>query len=115
MIKAQQGSAPPSQGGGWTQPPTPPLAQPPAPPLAHPPLPVSMSPVSASVAASYPGLAEYMGLELSEALIRENMPEYLPGNQVSHRIQLITSDLNTWCKISQYGMGCIKYTLCIEK
>jgi len=83
MIKAQQGSAPPSQGGGWTQPPTPPLAQPPAPPLAHPPLPVSMSPVSASVAASYPGLAEYMGLELSEALIRENMPEYLPGNQSS--------------------------------
>ena len=33
--------------------------------------------------AAYPGLAEYMGMELSEAIIRENMPEYLPGNQVS--------------------------------
>ena len=25
----------------------------------------------------YPGLAEYMGLELSEDVIRQNMPEYL--------------------------------------
>ena len=79
MMKAQQSSDPTpaqtqAQGGGWTQ------------PLSRPPLPASMSPVPASVAASYPGLAEYMGLELSEALIRENMPEYLPGNQVSHRI-----------------------------
>jgi len=32
--------------------------------------------------ASYPGLAEYMGLELSEAIIRENMPEYLPNQSV---------------------------------
>ena len=70
MMKAQQSSDPApaqAQGGGWT------------------PLPASMSPVPAPVAASYPGLAEYMGLELSEALIRENMPEYLPGNQVSHK------------------------------
>jgi len=29
------------------------------------------------VHTSYPGLAEYMGLELSESVIRENMPEYL--------------------------------------
>ena len=29
----------------------------------------------------YPGLAEYMGLELSEDVIRANMPEYLPENQ----------------------------------
>ena len=79
MMKAQQSSDPTpaqtqAQGGGWTQ------------PLSRPPLPASMSPVPAPVAASYPGLAEYMGLELSEALIRENMPEYLPGNQVSHKI-----------------------------
>ena len=70
MMKAQQSSDPApaqAQGGGWT------------------PLPASMSPAPAPVAASYPGLAEYMGLELSEALIRENMPEYLPGNQVSHK------------------------------
>jgi len=77
MMKAQQSSAPAPQpatlGGGWTQP----L------PLSRPPLPASMSPVPAPVAASYPGLAEYMGLELSEALIRENMPEYLPANQSS--------------------------------
>jgi syntenin-1 len=33
--------------------------------------------------AAYPGLAEYMGMELSEAIIRENMPEYLPGNQTA--------------------------------
>ncbi len=80
MMKAQQSSAPAPQpatlGGGWTQP----L------PLSRPPLPASMSPVPALVAASYPGLAEYMGLELSEALIRENMPEYLPANQVSNSI-----------------------------
>ena len=81
MIKAQQTSAPSPaaqalpRGGGWTQPPQ---------PVSHPPLPASLAPVPASVAASYPGLAEYMGLELSEALIRENMPESLPGNQVSH-------------------------------
>jgi len=80
MIKAQQTSAPSPaaqalpRGGGWTQPPQ---------PVSHPPLPASLAPVPASVAASYPGLAEYMGLELSEALIRENMPEYLPGNQSS--------------------------------
>lgn len=80
MIKAQQTSAPSPaaqalpRGGGWTQPPQ---------PVSHPPLPASLAPVPASVAASYPGLAEYMGLELSEALIRENMPEYLPSNQSS--------------------------------
>ena len=78
MMKAQQPTAPSPaaqslpRGGGWTQ------------PVSHPPLPASLAPVHVSVAASYPGLAEYMGLELSEALIRENMPEYLPGNQVSH-------------------------------
>ena len=31
---------------------------------------------------AYPGLAEYMGMELSEAVIRDNMPEYLANNQV---------------------------------
>jgi len=36
---------------------------------------------SASSLVSYPGLSEYMGLELSEAVIRENMPEYLPVSQ----------------------------------
>ena len=31
---------------------------------------------------AYPGLAEYMGMELSEAVIRDNMPEYLANSQV---------------------------------
>lgn len=31
--------------------------------------------------SAYPGLAEYMGLEFSEEIIRANMPEYLPKNQ----------------------------------
>ena len=26
-----------------------------------------------------PGLGDFMGLELTEDVIRENMPEYLPG------------------------------------
>ena len=29
--------------------------------------------------SNYPGLAEYMGLELTEAEVRANMPEYLPA------------------------------------
>lgn len=32
---------------------------------------------------AYPGLAEYMGMELSEAIIRDNMPEYLQNNQTA--------------------------------
>jgi hypothetical protein len=40
-------------------------------------LPYSVNPDSAPM---YPGLGNYMGLELSEDVIRENMPEYLnPG------------------------------------
>ena len=33
---------------------------------------------SSSGHAVYPGLADYMGMELTEDVIRENMPEYLP-------------------------------------
>jgi len=36
---------------------------------------------SPSAPVAYPGLAEYMGMELSEDIIRANMPEYLPQNQ----------------------------------
>ena len=36
----------------------------------------------------YPGLAEFMGMELSEDIIRENMPEYLARNQVATRPQV---------------------------
>ena len=37
------------------------------------------APSVSSVSGSYPGLAEYMGLELTEAEVRANMPEYLPA------------------------------------
>lgn len=42
---------------------------------------VSHGPPQVTQHTSYPGLAEYMGMELSEGVIRENMPEYLPGNE----------------------------------
>lgn len=45
----------------------------PQPSAPYPTLPHPTSPSS-----PYPGLAEYMGLELSEAEVRANMPEYLP-------------------------------------
>merc|ERR550532_1855822 len=76
MMKAQQPPASAPQSQGWVAPP-PPVSAPLA--TSYP----SQAPVPTPLAASYPGLAEYMGLELSEALIRENMPEYLPGNQSS--------------------------------
>ena len=38
-------------------------------------------PSAPSSSSAYPGLAEYMGLELTEDIIRANMPEYLPTNQ----------------------------------
>ena len=34
---------------------------------------------TAPTGSNYPGLAEYMGLELTEAEVRANMPEYLPA------------------------------------
>ena len=36
-------------------------------------------PIDAPSAPVYPGLAHFMGLELTEDVIRANMPEYLPG------------------------------------
>jgi len=39
--------------------------------------------LSTTPGQAYPGLAEYMGMELSEALIRDNMPEYLPHSQTA--------------------------------
>lgn len=37
----------------------------------------------ATVTELYPGLADFMGLELSEEIIAANMPEYLRSNQVA--------------------------------
>lgn len=49
----------------------------------YPSAPVAASGPTASVAELYPGLADFMGLELSEEIIAANMPEYLRSNQVS--------------------------------
>jgi len=76
MVQAQQPPVPVPQPS--PVPPYPALAPgSPAYPSA-----ASSSP-TAPAAAAYPGLADYMGLELSEALIRENMPEYLPQAQTA--------------------------------
>ena len=65
--------------------------------LPYPPIPSSASayPQIPSNASSngpvYPGLGDYMGLELSEDVIRANMPEYLvvPQAPVSFLLNLI--------------------------
>jgi len=57
--------------------------QPTAPIPPSPSYPAITNTSNASTSHAYPGLAEYMGMELSEALIRDNMPEYLPSNQTA--------------------------------
>jgi len=52
-------------------------------PAASLPYPISPRDFSSQNVSVYPGLAGYMGLELSEDVIRENMPEYLPENQAA--------------------------------
>lgn len=62
-----------------------------APPPPQSSLPYPINPPSGGVgaaSASYPGLAEYMGMELSEDIIRVNMPEYLPSNQGQSSLSL---------------------------
>jgi len=46
------------------------------------------APNAAPLQVMYPGLAEYMGLELSDDVIRQNMPEYLEQNRTTAMIQL---------------------------
>merc|ERR1719411_621458 len=50
-------------------------------------LPYTINPAQPAVGAGgfYPGLVDFMGMELSEEMIRLNMPEYLPENQVAIR------------------------------
>ena len=43
----------------------------------------SAVPTAPGSSVVYPGLAEFMGLELSDEIIAANMPEYLPQNQVA--------------------------------
>jgi len=47
-------------------------------------LPYPIHPTAAIVPANvYPELGGYMGLEFNEQTIRDNMPEYLPGQEIS--------------------------------
>lgn len=45
--------------------------------------PSAPEPTGATVTELYPGLADFMGLELSKEVIAANMPEYLRSNQVA--------------------------------
>ena len=59
-------------------------------PAAHP----------AAAAPVYPGLASFMGMELTEDVIRANMPEYLQGDGRGggHNSQLVRTTVNlAWC------------------
>ena len=55
----------------------------------------STSGSNAGAGGFYPGLAGFMGLELSEDVLRANMPEYLPENQVALR-QSVRKFLNLY-------------------
>ncbi len=57
-------------------------------------------PVRPDASPMYPGLATYMGMELTEDVIRANMPEYLPGQQenvaATSGAGLVSQGLNTY-------------------
>jgi len=63
-------------------------------------------------APAYPGLSEYMGLELPEDVIRANMPEYLPGNQTQNVVAVPTISagpgVNMIAPISANNPGLLK-------
>ena len=66
-------------------------------------LPQSSSASPASPAGQvYPVLAEYMGMELSEAVIRENLPEYL---KVKHQVMGWTSGGGLVAPVSGHSVG----------
>jgi len=90
MAKAQQPIPvqPQRQSTALPYPPLPSNAGIPSAPL------VNSAPNNPVLAVSYPGLSEYMGLELSEALIRENMPEYLPNSSQANSVVPSTGSIN---------------------
>ena len=78
-------------------------------------LPSAPAPAAVAVTnVSYPGLAEYMGLELSEEIIRANMPEYLPGNQLQVNIEIFyfSDVLPTFISLLHFSLRTIK-TSCV--
>jgi len=70
--------------------------------------------------SNYPGLAEYMGLELTEAEVRANMPEYLPAVVQSSSIATVPgsgmvapiSGLSTGLAKAQVNHGVRQVILC---
>ena len=71
----------------------------------------STSGSNAGAGGFYPGLAGFMGLELSEDVLRANMPEYLPENQVALR-QSVRNFLNLYSVGIQYTERLVKYVYC---
>jgi len=82
--------------------------------------PYASSASAASNTGSYPGLAEYMGLELTEAEVRANMPEYLPAVVQSSSIATVPgtglvapiSGLTTGLAKAQVTHGVRQVVLC---
>ena len=56
-----------------------------------------------AVQAMYPGLADYMGLELTQDVIRANMPEYLEQNRTTAMIRRPSAQVI--CSVAQMGIG----------
>jgi len=65
-------------------------------------LPLSQSSSASPHGQVYPVLAEYMGMELSEAVIRENLPEYL---QVKHQVIGMSSGGGLVAPVSGHSVG----------
>jgi len=65
-------------------------------------LPLPQSSSASPPGQVYPVLAEYMGLELSEAVIRENLPEYL---QVKQQVMGRTSDGGLVAPVSGHSVA----------
>jgi len=82
--------------------------------------PYASSASAGSNTGSYPGLAEYMGLELTEAEVRANMPEYLPAVVQSSSIATVPgtglvapiSGLTTGLAKAQVTHGVRQVVLC---
>lgn len=44
-------------------------------------------PIRPGAAPIYPGLASYMGMELTEDVIKANMPEYMQGGELANVVR----------------------------
>merc|ERR1719188_1963013 len=83
----------------------------PIPTPSYPTLTNDNTPATSRQSQAYPGLAEYMGMELSEAIIRENMPEYLNNQSVvaaSDRSVSSTNGSTLVAPISGHSPGLVR-------